>query len=198
MIRRMLFAALSLIVVSISTDALAQTERYVIETPHTQILFNVNHLGFSHSYGKFYDYEGTIDFNEENPSESSVSVTIHTASIDMGTEKWNDHMKNEDFFDVENYPAMTFESTDIEVTGENTANITGELTLLGISKAVTLETVLNKAGDHPMSGKKGIGFSAKATINRSDFGMEYGLPAVGDEVDIIIEVEAYKEPAPNE
>ena len=85
---------------------------------------------------------------------------------------------------------MTFKSTAIEVTGDNTANITGDLTILGVTKPVTLNTVHNKSGKHPFSGKDTTGLSATATIKRSDFGMVYGLPLVGDDVEIRIEVEA--------
>lgn len=125
--------------------------------------------------------------------QSKVDVTIKTASIEMDDQKWNDHLKNADFFNVEQYPEMTFKSTNVEVTGENTANVTGDLTLLGVTKPVTLNVTHNKTGAHPMNGKSGIGFSATGTLKRSDFGMNYGLPAVGDDVELRIEVEAYDE-----
>lgn len=102
-------------------------------------------------------------------------------------------MKNADFFDVENHPEMTFKSTAVEVTGEDTANITGDLTILGVSKPVTLAVKHNKSGEHPFNGKFMSGFSATTTINRSEWGMNYGLPAVGDAVEIRIEVEGIRE-----
>lgn len=173
-------------------------EHYVFDTAHTQILFFVNHLGFSMSQGEFHDYDGGFTFDRENPENSSIDVSIKTASIDMDSEKWDDHMRNADFFDVENHPEMTFKSTNIEVTGDNTANITGDLTLLGVTKPVTLAVTHNKSGQHPFNKKMVAGFSATATIQRSEWGMNYGLPGVGDDVEIRLEVEGFRQDKPAE
>lgn len=186
--KRILLTAAALAV--LAGPALAAPKTYEIESPHTQIIFSVNHLGFSNSYGKFLDHDGTIVFDQENPAASSVEIAIKADSIEMNDGKWNDHMKNEDFFHVEKFPELTFKSTNIEVTGEDTAKITGDLTMVGVTKPVTLDAKLNKAGKHPMSGKDHAGFSATGTIKRSDFGMKYGLPAVSDEVKLVFEVEA--------
>lgn len=176
---------------ALTVPALAAPQKYEIETPHTQILFSVNHLGFSNSWGKFTEHDGTILFDQENPANSTVEVTIKTASIEMNDGKWNDHMKNADFFDVEKFPDMTFKSTKIDVTGADTAKITGDLTIKDVTKPVVLDATLNKAGNHPMGAKPWAGFSATAAIKRSDFGMNYGLPAVSDDVKITLEVEAF-------
>ena len=106
-------------------------------------------------------------------------------------------MKNEDFFNVEKFPTMTFKSTNIEITGENTANITGDLTILDTTKPVTLDVTHNKSGVHPFNGEFVAGLSATTTVKRSDFGMTYGLPAVGDDVEIRLEVEGFREGGPN-
>lgn len=182
---------LTAVLLAATTPAFAAPQTYEIESPHTQILFSVNHLGFSHSWGKFTEHDGKIMFDQENPANSSVEISIETDSIELNDDKWNDHMENADFFDVEQYPEMTFKSTKVEVTGEDTAKITGDLTIKGITKPVVLDTKLNKAGSHPMAGKPWAGFSATTSIKRSDFGMTYGLPAVGDEVKIVLEVEAF-------
>ncbi len=173
-------------------SAQAAPERYEFDKAHTQILFFVNHLGFSNSQGEFHDYDGFVEFDQENPEKSKVEVTINTDSVDMDDEKWNAHMKNADFFDIGQYPTMTFKSTKIEKTGENTANITGSLKILDVTKPVVLETTFNKAAVHPFSKRYVAGFSAKTTIKRSEFGMRYGLPAVGDDVEIMLEVEAMR------
>lgn len=172
--------------------AQAQIERYEFDKAHTQILFFVDHLGFSKSQGEFHDYDGFFEFNRNEPAKSKVEVTIKTNSIDMDDKKWDEHMKNEDFFNVEKYPTMVFKSTKIEVTGKNTANITGDLTLLETTKPVTLAVTFNKAGVHPFNQKYVAGFSSTASLKRSDFGMNYGLPLVGDEVDLMIEVEGLR------
>ncbi len=173
----------------------AAPETYEFDKVHTQILFFVSHLGFSMSQGEFHDYEGTIIFDQENPQNSSVNVTIKTDSIDMDDEKWDKHMRNEDFFDVKKYPTMTFKSTEINVTGENMADIKGDLTILDVTKPIILKTTFNKAGVHPFSKRYVSGFSANAEIKRSEFGIDYGLPGVGDTVNIRIEVEAVRKEA---
>jgi len=187
--RIFLSALLSSAVLFLAAPSMAAVETYGFDTAHTQVIFFVNHLGFSNSEGEFHDFDGEIAFDRADPAKSSVTIDIKTASIDMDDEKWNDHMKNADFFNVEKFPSMTFKSTAIEVTGEKTAKITGDLTILGVTKPVVLDTVFNKADKHPMNGKNVAGFSATAKIKRSDFGMAYGLPMVGDDVDIRIEVE---------
>lgn len=182
-----LFAAALMVM---AAPAQAETTTYEIETPHTQILFFVEHMGFSNSMGKFVKHEGQIVFDDVDPAKSSVEISIDTASIEMNDQKWNDHLKNADFFNVEKFPAMSFKSTAIEITGEDTAKITGDLTLLGVTKPVTLDAKLNKVGQHPMKGTPMAGFSATGMLKRSDFGMNYGIPMVSDEVDLRIEVEA--------
>ncbi len=171
----------------------ASAEKYILDKPHTQIIFKISHMGFSHSFGKFTDYSGEINYDEADPTKSNTAVTIQTASLDLDDAKWNEHMKSKDFFNVEQFPTMIFKSTGIEKTGDKTANITGDLTLLGVTKPVTLAVEQNGMGKHPMKDIKATGFSATGKIKRSDFGMSGGIPMVSDEVDIIIEVEAYGE-----
>lgn len=178
---------------SFHTNAQAQIERYSFDKAHTQILFFVDHLGFSFSQGEFHEYDGGFVFDRTQPENSSVEVTIQTASIDMDHEKWNDHMKNADFFDVENFPTMEFKSTDIEVTGEKTARITGDLTMLGETHPVTLDVTYNKSGTHPFNGEYVSGFSATATLDRTQWGMDYGVPNVGQNVELRLEVEGFRQ-----
>lgn len=171
----------------------AQVEKYTFDKTHTQILFFVSHLGFSMSQGEFHDYDGSFTFDRGAPENSSVDVSIQASSIDMDDDKWDAHMKNADFFNVEEFPVVTFKSTETKVTGDNTANITGDLTMLGVTKPVTLSVVHNKSAVHPFSGKYVAGLSGAATIKRSDFGMKYGLPGVADDVEIRLEVEGVRE-----
>lgn len=192
--RTFLFTVFSLVFIAgFSGSAQAQIEHYSFDKAHTQILFFADHLGFSHSQGEFLDFDGGFVFDRTKPENSSVEVTIQTASIDMDDEKWDEHMKSGDFFNVESFPTMTFKSTNIEVTGDNTANITGDLTILGVTKPATLAVTHNKSAKHAFSGKYVSGFSAKGMIKRSDYGMTYGLPMVGDEIELRIEVEGERE-----
>ncbi len=184
-----LFLVLSLLVFT-PLSARAALETYTLDKVHTQISFLIGHAGFSKSHGDFLDFEGSFDFDESNPERGSAEVIINTSSIDMvGHDKWNEHLKSADFFNVEKYPTMDFRSTHVERTGANTAKLTGDLTLLGVTKPVTLDVTFNKADKHPFSGKYVAGFSAHGTLERSDFGMNYGLPLIGDKVELRIEVE---------
>lgn len=179
-------------VAGFSGAARADIETYSFDKAHTQILFFVSHLGFSFSQGEFHDYDGQFIFDRVEPEKSSVDVTIQTSSIDMDDEKWDAHMKSADFFNIEKYPTMHFKSTAVHVTGDHSADMTGDMTILGITKPVTLSVTYNKAGVHPFSGKYVAGFSARAVIKRSEFGMDYGLPGVGDDVEIRLEIEGIR------
>ncbi len=184
----------TLVIAVISTGgAYAAKEKYTFDKAHTQILFFVDHLGFSMSQGEFHDYDGHFVFDRENPENSSVEVNIKTASIDMDHEKWNAHMKNEDFFHVEKFPEMTFKSTSIEQIDDNKGKITGDLTILGVTKPVTLDVTYNKSGTHPFSGDFVSGFSATTTIDRKEYGMTYGLPNIGQMVEVRLEVEGVRQ-----
>lgn len=187
------FAVIAVSFMFSTAPAKAEGDYYNFDKSHTQIMFFVNHLGFSMQQGEFHDYTGHFVLNQAKPEESYVEIAIEAASIDMDSEKWEEHMKNQDFFNVEKYPLMTFKSTKIEVTGDNKANVTGDFTLLGITKPVTLAVTLNKAGRHPFNEKYVAGFSATATIKRSEFGMNYGLPLIGDNAEIRIEIEGVRE-----
>lgn len=186
-----LIAALAFLV---SIPAAQAAEKYILDKPHTQVIFSINHLGFTDSWGRFLDYEGSFTFDRVNPANSSVDVTVKTDSLDMGDTKWDEHLKSADFFDVAKFPTMTFKSTGITVTGENTADIIGDMTILGVTKPVTLKVTHNKSGILPMDDKVFVaGLSATAKIKRSDFGMEKYLPMIGDDVEIHLEVQGNQE-----
>ncbi len=171
-----------------ASHALA-ADNYAFDKTHSQILFFVNHLGFSNSQGEFHDYEGGFTFDPADWSRSSVEVTVRTASIDMDDYAWDKHLRAKDFFDVRKFPEMRYQSIRVEQTGEKTGKIYGELTLLGVTRPVVLDLILNKVGLHPMKQTPRAGFSATTRLKRSDFGMKYAVPMVSDEVEIRIEVE---------
>jgi len=177
--------------VFLAAGSAGAADTYVLDTVHSQIFFTASHMGFSNSTGAFKDFEGKFVFDENNFENSSVEVTIDTASIDMNDDTWNEHLSGEDWFNVAKYPTMTFKSTKVSKTGDNTMDITGNLTLLGETRPVTLKTVFNKAGE--MMGKMKAGFSAKAKLDRTAFGMKTFSPMIGDKVSIRIEVEGVKQ-----
>lgn len=173
---------------SIATAA----DQYTVDSSHSQVLFSYNHLGFSTTFGMFSGFEGNITFDEANPANSSVSVSIATRSMFTGWEAREGHFLSDDFFGATEEDRVTFTSTSIEVTGDDTALITGDLTMNDITKSVVLDTVLNQSGKHPLNGDVWAGFNAKTTLLRSDFGLGALAPAVSDEVEVQISLEAAK------
>ena len=174
-----------------ATGAFA-ADKYVLDASHSQIVFDYNHFGFSTSYGMFSGFEGEIMFDEAEPANSSVSVSMPVLSMFTGWEKRKEHFMSGDFFGAEEGDMVTFTSTGIEVTGENSAKITGDLTMNDVTRSVVLDATLNKAGEHPMAGKPWMGFDATTTLKRSDFELGMFAPAVSDEVNVKISIEAMK------
>jgi len=175
-----------------ASAALAEAEKYMLDASHSQIVFSYDHLGFSTTWGMFSGFEGEIMFDQANPAASSVSVSMPVKSMLTGWEGRFQHFMSKDFFDAADDEMVSFASTGIEVTGETTAKITGDLTLNGVTKPVVLDAVLNKTGDHPMANKPWAGFSAITSVLRSDFGLGMFAPYVSDEVAIQISIEAMK------
>lgn len=170
--------------------ALAEARDYVLDASHSQIVFSYNHLGYSTSWGMFSGFDGRISFDRESPEASSVSVEFPVRTMLTGWEARFEHFMSPDFFGAAEDEMVRFASTGIEVTGENTALITGDLTLNGVTRTVVLDARLNQAGDHPMEGKPWAGFDATATLLRSDFGLGAFAPFVSDEVQVQISIEA--------
>lgn len=165
-------------------------EKYTFDKPHTQVMFSVNHLGFTDSHGRFLDYDGGFTLDRTDVTKSTVDATIKTASLDMGDAKWDEHLKSPDFFNVAQFPTMHFVSTKVAKTGEKTADVDGNMTILGVTKPVTLHVTYNNSGVFPMNDKMYVaGFSATAKLKRSDFGMTKYVPMVGDDVTITLEVQ---------
>ncbi len=163
---------------------------YDLDPGHSQIVFSYNHLGYSTTYGMFSGFEGSISFDATAPGESSVNVSMPVRSMLTGWEGRFRHFMGAAFFDAADDELVTFISTGIEVTGANTGRITGDLTLNGVTRPVVLDAKLNQANKHPMSGKPSLGFNATAMLLRSDFDLGRFAPQVGDEVEVIISIEA--------
>ena len=166
--------------------------KYVLENTHGYITFSYSHLGFSTPHVGFNSFNVEVDANSEDPAQSSISVTIDAASIDSRVDEFDDHLRGGDYFDAENHPTITFKSTGIEVTGESTFAVTGDLSIKGITKAVTLDATINKAANHPMRKVPTIGVSASGKLSRSEWGLGKYTPMVGDEVSLYITVELIK------
>lgn len=186
------FAAFGLAVALSAAPAFAAPEKYVLDASHSQILFSYNHLGYSTTWGMFSGFEGEIMFDQEDPANSSVTVSMPVMSMMTGWEGRFEHFMSGDFFGATEDEMVTFTSTGIEVTGDDTALITGDLTLNGVTKSVVLDAALNQAGEHPMEGKAWAGFDATTTLLRSDFEVGAFAPFVSDEVEVMISIEAMK------
>jgi polyisoprenoid-binding protein YceI len=171
---------------------MAAPEKFDFDKAHTNILFSVNHLGLSNFYGQFNDFDGQVVFDQEQPANSKVEITIKTASVDTDVPDLDKHLMAEDFFDAAKYPDIRFKSNTVVKAGRNRFHVT----LHGVTREVTLLATLNYAGEHPLSkfldkykGAYYAGFSATAVIRRSEFGITSYVPNVADEVNILIETE---------
>lgn len=182
----------------------APAGEYTMDLQHTSVIFRVSHMGLSRYTARFTKAEGKLAFDPANPAAQSVTATIDAGSLQTDYPEPAkldfDAQLEKEFLDTAKYPTITFRSTKVEPTGARTAKVTGDLTLHGVTKPVTLEATFNggyKAGSMDPMGAR-VGFSAHGTFKRSDFGIAYGIPApgttmgVGDEVEVAIEAEFTK------
>ena len=176
---------------SLTTGAIA-ADSYTIDSRHTFPTFEINHFGFSTQRGRFNSASGKIMLVPSQNS-GSIEVKIDTASIDMGLEAWDKHMRGEDFFNSEQFPAMTFKSTKLMFDGDKLVGAEGDLTLLGVTRPVKLDVKGFACGTHPINKKALCGADISTTIKRSDFGMTKYLPGISDIVYIEIPVEAFRD-----
>lgn len=173
-----------------SFGAAAEAVRYDIDPDHTMVLATWNHFGYSNPSANFGGASGTITYDAQAPEASSVKVTLPLSGLDSFVPKLDEHLRGGDFFDAAKFPEATFTSTSVRAAGEGRLEVTGDLTIKGISKPVVLDVVLNKAAPHPMGNVPTIGFDATAKVKRSDFGMAMAVPMVSDEVSLRITTEA--------
>lgn len=162
---------------------------YTLDNSHGYITFTYSHLGFSNPRVGFNRFDTELELDSNNPENSTIGVTIDASSIDSRVAEFNGHLIGSDFFNTTEYPSITFKSTKIEAAGENAFKVTGDLTILGKTKPVTLDATINKAAIHPMRDVPTVGVSASTRLMRSEWGLDAYVPAVSDEVELSIEVE---------
>lgn len=176
---------------------LAWADNYAIDAQHTTVSFKIKHI-FTKVQGTFKEFSGSFVYEPGNPANWSVEATIQTASIDTGVAKRDDHLRTKDFFDVETFPTITFQSTEVTDATETTAKIHGNLTLHGVTKPVVLDLDILGAAKDPY-GNETAGFQATTTINRKEFGLEWnqvletGQLLVGEDVEITLDVAGIKQ-----
>ena len=173
-----------------TTIGTANAASYDIDPTHTYPNFTVSHLGFSTMHGQFGSTKGSLEM-DLSAGTGSVDIVIDAASIYTGFKKRDDHLRSPDFFNVVEYPEITFKSTSAKLSG-NSGTVKGDLTIMGVTKNVTLDVSNIKCGKHPFNPKLAevCGFNATTSVMRTDFGMKYGIPAIGDKISIALEVEA--------
>lgn len=180
-------------------SALAAPETYVLDPTHTIPVFSISHFGMSTVYGKFERSTGKVVLDRAAKS-GSIEVKIPTTTISTGDSKRTDgqrsrdeHLRTADFFNVAEFPDMVFKSTKFNFAGDKVESVEGTLTLLGVSKPLKLTAAGFNCGPNPFSKKEMCGADLVGSIKRTDFGMKFGVPAISDEVKLMIAVEAYKQ-----
>jgi polyisoprenoid-binding protein YceI len=159
---------------------------YSVEPYHTRVLFSVSHMGFTAWYGEFTNVSGNLTLDPKNVAASTLDITIPADTISTSNTKLDGELKSNVWFDVAQYPTITFKSTKVIKTGKRTANIIGDLTFHGVTKPETLHVTFNGAGINPIDKAYTAGFQASGEIKRSDFGVKTYLPMIGDDVTLII------------
>jgi polyisoprenoid-binding protein YceI len=158
---------------------------YQVDPAHTQVTWQVNHMGFSMLQGQFGASAGSLTIDPAKPDAAKVDVTFQIDQLSTTSEHFATHLKSKDFFDAAANPTARFVSTAVRASGDK-ATITGNLTIKGVTKPVTLQATFVGAGANPMNKKTNVGFRATTSINRADFGLGMAVPVVSDKVDLTI------------
>lgn len=177
----------------VTHDALkAKPGDYEIDPHHTQVVFGVEHLGFSTYYGRFARISGRLSIDPAAPAASEVAVSIAADSVDTPSDELDRQLRAPAFFDSDRYPEIIFVSKHINITGDNKADIEGVLTIRDVSRPFIIHAMFHGAGTDPANGRRTVGFDATATLRRSEFGLNEWRAFVGDDVKLIIEAEFIK------
>jgi polyisoprenoid-binding protein YceI len=181
-----------------STDLSALTGDYTIDPAHTTIGFTARHAMVTNVKGGFHDFTGTLHLDGADPSRSTATIDVQMASIETGNADRDGHLKSADFFKIDEFPAMTFRSTKAEAVGGDEYRITGDLSLLGVTKQITIDLEFNGAAKDPF-GNERVGFEGKAEILRSEWGLtwnaalETGGVLISDKIKLNFEISAIKQ-----
>lgn len=187
--------AVGLVAMLATAPLRAEPRHYTIDPAHFSIVFNAVHIGYAPTWGMFLKGKGGFTFDEETRALSDLRVEIEAASVFSNDERRDGHLRSNDFLAAEAHPAITFEMTEAHPETDTRGKVSGDLTLRGVTRPVTLDVTLNKIGPYPFGGTYVIGISASTTLKRSQFGSTYALEGglVGDEVEIRIDLEAIRQ-----
>jgi polyisoprenoid-binding protein YceI len=189
--RSLTAAVAALVVLAFSAAPALAADVYDLDGAHSSALFRVKHLNIGNFYGRFNNISGTISIDKENLANSSVNLSIAADSVDTGNAKRDNHLKSPDFFNAKQFPTLTFKSTAIEAMGENKYKVTGDFTMLGQTKSIAVEVEKTGEGADPWGGYR-VGAETSFSLKRSDFGMNFMQGGLGDEVRVVISVEAIR------
>lgn len=167
----------------------AAAQTYQIDPVHTSLVFRVKHMNTAYVYGMFRDVKGTVTVNEANPAQSSITIEVDANSVYTANEQRDNHLRSPDFFNTRQFPTITFRSTEVRRVNANTVQVKGNLTIRGVTRPITTSVTLTGKGKN-QQGRDIIGFETTFTIRRSEFGIRYGLPGLGDDVRVTLSVEA--------
>ncbi len=183
--------AAAVVVITIAGFGLpAAGEPYEIDKSHAFVTFTADHLGFSTVHGQFRDFDATIDFDPGNVEATRVKFVIRTESVETFNHVRDEQLRSRAFFDSARFPEMTFRSAAVRPTGSDTAEIAGELTIRDVTRPVTLDATLNRIGPSPFFPDITVaGFTVTGEIDRTEYGMTFGAPAIGSRVPIRIDLE---------
>lgn len=186
-----LLFSLFIITFSNKTESQDTAQTYNIDAVHSAVIFRAKHLGVSYNYGRFNEFSGNITLDESDISKSKVELVVKAASVDTANAKRDQHLRSPDFFNAKQFPVITFNSTSVKqkVGQENILEVTGDFELHGVKKSVTIDAEITGKGEHPRAGEL-IGFETIFAIKRSDFGMDYELKNVSDDIRITVSIEA--------
>ena len=173
----------------------ALPSQWQLDDSHTRVGFSVNHLGFSTTMGHFNDVKGVVNYDVKAPSKTNMSFTIATDSIDTNWDARDEHLKKAEFFNVAKYPTMTFKSTSVKFINPQQAKVTGDFTMLGQTKLLTLDVTLNKIANSPLTKEPVIGFRATGNIDRAAYGMTAFADGITTNVPIQIDGELIEKKA---
>ena len=173
----------------------ALPSQWQLDDSHTRVGFSVNHLGFSTTMGHFNDVKGVVNYDVKAPSKTNMSFTIATDSIDSNWDARDEHLKKAEFFNVDKYPTMTFKSTNVKFINPQQAKVTGDFTMLGQTKPLTLDVTLNKIANSPLTKEPVIGFRATGNIDRAAYGMTAFADGITTNVPIQIDGELIEKKA---
>ena len=196
MLRQLMRSTALLVVLGLmSTPIQAEPERFRLDESHISVGFLIGHARFADVLGQFTDVSGGFRYDAETRTLHSGRVEVAAASVFTGHDERDGHVRDDDFLAADAHPAIVFEASGYEPTGEREGILRGELTLLGVTRPIELDLTLNRCGAHSIGGADTLGGSSRGAIRRSEFGMDYGLEGdlVGDRVELIIEFEAIRQ-----